>query len=120
MKLRSLAGTQNGGVRDFKIMFLWECFSFYYELRQHRRWFCLLKDQATLAYIVLVDFKTVSFAMLCCSISKSSCRPSQNLAEFPKYLLRRNTVSAVILRLPLIISDTLVCGISTSWLVCMQ
>ena len=54
----------------------------------------------------LIDFSKEPFANVSSSISKSSCKPSQNLAEFPKYLLNLKAVSAVILRLPFTISDT--------------
>jgi hypothetical protein len=39
------------------------------------------------------------------SISKSSCSPSQNLADTPKYFERRSAVSAVTARFPLIMAE---------------
>ena len=63
---------------------------------------------ATLVFNAFIDFRIKPFVDISSSISKSSCKPSQNFAEFPKYLLNLKAVSAVILRLPLTISEILV------------
>ena len=47
-------------------------------------------------------------SLISSSISKSFCRPSQKFAEFPKYCESLSAVPAVMLLLPLIISDILV------------
>jgi hypothetical protein len=71
--------------------------------------------QATFIVNAFIDLNNKPFVAISSSISKSSCNPSQNLAELPKYLLNLKAVSAVILRLPLIISEILVWGISISF-----
>ena len=45
-----------------------------------------------------IDFNADFSNELSSSISKSSCKPNQNLAELPKYFEKRKAVSAVILR----------------------
>ena len=60
---------------------------------------------ATLAFNALIDFNIAPFVDISSSIAKSSCKPSQNFAELPKYLLSLNAVSVVILRFPLRISE---------------
>ncbi len=61
-----------------------------------------------------IEAKADLSAWFSSSMSKSSCNPSQNLAELPKYLENRKAVSAVTLRLPLMIAEILGWGIPVS------
>jgi len=55
------------------------------------------------------------FSISSSSKSKSACNHNQNFAEFPKYLLSRKALFALILRFPFTISEIQIRGISVSF-----
>jgi hypothetical protein len=67
-----------------------------------------------IAFVVLNHIQLLSVDLLCFFDVLIILQAKPNFAELPKYFENLNAVSAVIRQLPLMISETLVCGIPTS------